>query len=347
MPDLLTQFDPGKCGRFVLLMVAIGLVVCADGGTIRDDRSDADYLSLAAQSQFEPIGKLNLISTGSLICSGTLIAPRYVVYPAHCINQLTDPTTLGFEVGGVTYPVAEIILHPDWPAGNPNPPPTIDGNDIAIIRLATPVTGVTPAQRYRGTTDLGVTGTFVGFGWTGDGVTGQIPGTGGTKRAGENMLDALGSTLSISDRIILSDFDEPSSPTTSVIGAPLPLNLEYQLAAKDSGAGVFIFEGGQWFLAGIGVFVADFNNNGLGDEIISNYGDLSGATRIAPHVSWIDSVLCPADFNSDQSVNVTDLLDLLAAWGPCPAPCPEDINDDGAVNVTDLLSLLAGWGVCP
>lgn len=343
MPDLLTQFDPGKCGRFVLLIVAIGLVCHADGGTIRDDRSDADYLALAALSQFEPVGKLNLISNGNLVCSGTLIAPRFVISPAHCVDQLTDPTTLGFEAGGITYPVAEIILHPDWPAGNPSPPPSVDGNDIAIIRLASPVAGLTPTQRYQGVSDLGVTGTIVGFGWTGDGVTGQISGTDGTKRAGENMLDVLGSTFGISDNVILWDFDEPGSPTTSVIGGPLPLNLEYQLANKDSGAGLFIFEGGQWLLAGIGVFVADFNN----DEILSNYGDLSGATRIAPHVTWINSVLCPADFNSDQSVNVTDLLGLLAAWGPCPAPCSEDINDDGSVNVTDLLSLLAGWGACP
>ena len=121
MPHLFNHFAPGNYARFVLLMVAIGLVCRADGGTIRDDRPDADYLALAAQTQFEPIGKLNLISNGNLICSGTLIAPQYVVSPAHCIDQLTDPTTLEFEVGGVNYPVAEIIIHPDWPAGNPNP----------------------------------------------------------------------------------------------------------------------------------------------------------------------------------------------------------------------------------
>ena len=57
--------------------------------------------------------------------------------------------------------------------------------------------------------------------------------------------------------------------------------------------------------------------------------------------------LCLADVNNDNSVNVTDLLGLLAAWGPCAAPCPPDIIIDGNVNVTDLLVLLAGWGACP
>ncbi len=59
---------------------------------------------------------------------------------------------------------------------------------------------------------------------------------------------------------------------------------------------------------------------------------------------------CPADIepigNVDGSVNVTDLLALLAAWGPNPGH-PADINDDGNVNVTDLLALLGAWGVCP
>ena len=57
--------------------------------------------------------------------------------------------------------------------------------------------------------------------------------------------------------------------------------------------------------------------------------------------------VCPADTNCSGRVNVTDLLALLAAWGPCPAPCDADINSDGEVNVTDLLAILAGWGPCP
>jgi len=56
---------------------------------------------------------------------------------------------------------------------------------------------------------------------------------------------------------------------------------------------------------------------------------------------------CPADINGDGATNVTDLLALLAAWGPCPGGCAADINGDETVNVTDLLALLAAWGPCP
>ncbi|MCZ6836450.1 MAG: right-handed parallel beta-helix repeat-containing protein [Planctomycetota bacterium] len=53
-----------------------------------------------------------------------------------------------------------------------------------------------------------------------------------------------------------------------------------------------------------------------------------------------------SDLNSDDFVDVLDLLALLGAWGPCPGDrfCPEDINGDGSVDVTDLLTLLGDWG---
>jgi hypothetical protein len=55
---------------------------------------------------------------------------------------------------------------------------------------------------------------------------------------------------------------------------------------------------------------------------------------------------CLGDTDGDGSVGVTDFLNLLAAWGPCPG-CPEDLNFDGAVNVQDFLVLLSQWGPCP
>ena len=48
------------------------------------------------------------------------------------------------------------------------------------------------------------------------------------------------------------------------------------------------------------------------------------------------------DANGDTTVTVEDLLDVLAAYGPC-ADCQEDLNGDSAVNVTDVLQVLADW----
>jgi hypothetical protein len=56
----------------------------------------------------------------------------------------------------------------------------------------------------------------------------------------------------------------------------------------------------------------------------------------------------PADVNDDGVVDVGDVLQILGAWGDCPAPCPptcaEDVDESCAVDVTDLLAALAAWG---
>jgi CubicO group peptidase (beta-lactamase class C family) len=88
-----------------------------------------------------------------------------------------------------------------------------------------------------------------------------------------------------------------------------------------------------------------------------------GATRIAAvdlfgtesaHVVFYDDLAlvrvegpaCPGDIDGDGAVGASDLIALLAAWGPC-AGCGEDLDGDGAVGVSDLLVLLAAWGPCP
>ena len=51
------------------------------------------------------------------------------------------------------------------------------------------------------------------------------------------------------------------------------------------------------------------------------------------------------DLDGDGGVTTTDLLILLASWGPCEdCPCPADFDGSGAVGTTDLLILLSNWG---
>jgi len=52
------------------------------------------------------------------------------------------------------------------------------------------------------------------------------------------------------------------------------------------------------------------------------------------------------DVNGDGLVDFTDLVLLLANWGPCPDPpaqCVGDLDGDGNVSFTDLVEVLAAW----
>lgn len=55
---------------------------------------------------------------------------------------------------------------------------------------------------------------------------------------------------------------------------------------------------------------------------------------------------CTGDINGDGSVGITDLLLLLAAWGPHSTPHPADLDGDFIVGIVDLLLLLGNWGPC-
>ena len=77
-----------------------------------------------------------------------------------------------------------------------------------------------------------------------------------------------------------------------------------------------------------------------GGAVFTNNANSSGTVQSSGPLP------CPADCsNGDGSVNVTDLLALLAAWGQGGSAC--DIAGDRSVNVTDLLALLAAWVPCP
>ncbi|MBX3373154.1 MAG: hypothetical protein KF817_04910 [Phycisphaeraceae bacterium] len=63
----------------------------------------------------------------------------------------------------------------------------------------------------------------------------------------------------------------------------------------------------------------------------------------------IDGCDRPGDLDEDGGIGFSDLLLLLANWGPCGhacAWCPWDLDGNRDVGFSDLLILSSNWGVC-
>lgn len=72
-----------------------------------------------------------------------------------------------------------------------------------------------------------------------------------------------------------------------------------------------------------------------------------GAGRVDAYEAVVASMPSnEADLDGDGVVSTSDLLILLANWGPCGDcdNCPADFNGDCEVGTADLLFLLAHWG---
>ncbi len=119
---------------------------------------------------------------------------------------------------------------------------------------------------------------------------------------------------------------------TGIIAAPA---FALSLAVGAAGGGKM------YWPSGVTNTIHRANLDGTGEEDLGTTAVLSADTlALDPQPD------CPAHLNGDGNVGITDLLELLAAWGTDPGG-PPDFDGDGNVGITDLLELLANWGPCP
>lgn len=206
-------------------------------------------------SGFAAVGEVG--DRGGFYCSGTLIAPQYVLTAGHCGEDVRS-TAGRFTVGATTYSTSEVFVHPNY---NGNRIGVDDSaNDLAILQLNTSVAGITPSPIFRGTPHVGDVLTLVGFGAGGTGTSGHDHSF-GTKRMGTTPIDG------VTARRILWTFDN---------------NTESNTAPGDSGGPAYIEVGGVYFVAGI---------TSGGDRANAGIGDHSYDTRVDAYASWIDSIV--------------------------------------------------------
>lgn len=225
--------------------------------------------TVANSSQFKNVGVLKQRSFK--FCTGTVIAPNWVLTAGHCCEGIR-PSQLrqfSFEVDGRNYNWAATYIHPAY---------NFPDGDVALIKLKTNVTGITPAVLRNAAPRVGDFMTIVGFGLTGTGASGTTGGA-GIKRFGTVRLDG------VDPFFVTWNFDSPELNNT---------------APGDSGGPGFV--GGE---------IVSVCSGGSNED--AGWGDQSFNTRTDAYRTWINTTLRRAAARDAVPSGVRALVDPIAA----------------------------------
>lgn len=209
--------------------------------------------------------------------TGTLIAPQFVLVAAHSVADI-PPGQLTFTLGNVVHRVTRAWVHPNYDSSNTG---TDSANDIAILKLVSPVTDVTPAAL----STIGVTEgdllNLVGFGE-------QNGDEYGTKRRGTTpVVDDV--NLNTFQWTVHSAWENDSDP-------------------GDSGAPLFLKHDGVEYVAGI-------VSGGI--NLPGRFGDTSLNTRVDSYLTWINEIT-GLNYGSSVSIKVADASITEGTGGTTP-----------------------------
>jgi hypothetical protein len=191
---------------FIALAAACSMLPAA-ALVIRPDRDDAEYLELATRYA-------SAIPLGASGGEGVLVNPRWILTAAHRAQPLRDPAARRLHLGGNTYDVVDVYLHPAWKGGAEN--------DIALVRLGKDVAGIEPTPIYRDDDESGKTVVIAGHG-------------GGKKRAAINTVDRV---TALTLGLHVKPLDDAS-------------DLQGQATASETGGPAYIEAKGEILVAGI------------------------------------------------------------------------------------------------
>jgi hypothetical protein len=260
-----------------LFLALVSLPFAAGAIVIRGDVDDAKYridgLAFPALADMPGEGH------------GALIAPEWVVTAAHAAPM--EGMNAEVVINGKAYKVERVFLHPGYKrmpdalgkealaTGDPSRIHAFlaGSDDIALIKLASPVDDVAPVSLYRGSEEVTKIAMLVGKGATGNGVDGQS----GSHRT--DLRRAFNAITGANERYLWYRFDPP----------PQALPLEGVLGSGDSGGPLLVEDQGITQLVGLGSWITGTPDHALEAGF---YGQVVHNVRISRYIDWIESVTC-------------------------------------------------------
>ncbi|AKC85511.1 trypsin-like serine protease [Pseudoxanthomonas suwonensis] len=260
----------------LLLLALLSMSFNASAIVIRDDVDDSRYRAPA--SEFPAL--VDMPGEGH----GVLIASQWVVTAAHAITWQSEIKQAS--INGVPRDVDHIVIHP----GYKKPPHELldqalatwdwtlfrallsSSDDIALVRLAQPVTDVSPVAINKSDEEFGQIIKIMGKGATGNGVTGYEFGD--SHRT--ELRRAYNKVTSAHGRWLCYMFDKPSEA----------LPLEGGSGSGDSGGPILVQAERDWLLAGLTSW-ADPQST---IRTPGRYGQISCNVRLSHYKDWIESV---------------------------------------------------------
>lgn len=273
-----------KCG-LLLVSTAHAVVVIGD-----PNHNTADAFSFGS-----PYVAVVDIWADSRSGTGILINPSHVLTAKHVAPPNTNNIFVDFNdannnridfqpSGGATWIRGNVVYSALNGSGG-----DLDGTDLVILKLQTPVTTIAP-MRLLGNMSyaVGKEAVMVGFGNYGVGDGTGLSGT-ASRYAGTNVIDHYGAAatptgfFSNTENIFSVDFDDGTAGNNKLdqLGSSAtPLDKESTTAGGDSGGPLLVEYEGEYLVAGI-------VSGGLDPN--SEYGDIGWWTGVGPYQSVIES----------------------------------------------------------